>query len=187
MPATAGNLSFRGETEDLIRITASGRDKGRLSDLDFLDYSLSSRSALDSHSNLRPSAETIIHSTLYQLDSGIGAILHVHTLSSCVLDFGLSRDNPKLDVSIPNLEILKAFGDFREEPDHSFLSVYNFGNVESIAEVMRVAYSQNPPQVPFFLIQNHGITVWGKDVESANKHLEAVDFVLKVMERRKNL
>ena len=39
--------------------------------------------------------------------------------------------------------------------------------------------------VPFFLIENHGITVWGKNVWDANKNLEASEFVLQVMLSRK--
>nr|HNI27564.1 class II aldolase/adducin family protein [Leptospiraceae bacterium] len=41
--------------------------------------------------------------------------------------------------------------------------------------------------VPFFLIENHGLTVWGKDVKDANKNLEAAEFVMQVFAVRNRL
>jgi methylthioribulose-1-phosphate dehydratase len=43
------------------------------------------------------------------------------------------------------------------------------------------ALRESSSDVPFFLIENHGLTVWGKSVEDANKNLEAAEFILQVM------
>jgi methylthioribulose-1-phosphate dehydratase len=46
---------------------------------------------------------------------------------------------------------------------------------------LETALRQSSSDVPFFIIEIHGLTVWGKSVEDANKNLEAAEFVLQVM------
>jgi methylthioribulose-1-phosphate dehydratase len=85
---------------------------------------------------------------------------------------------------LPNSEILKAFGDFTEEPNFKVLAVHNHGHVPEIASEMTRSLEKCASKVPFFLIENHGITAWGQNVYDANKNLEAAEFVLQVMVAR---
>jgi methylthioribulose-1-phosphate dehydratase len=100
-------------------------------------------------------------------------------LVSCILEFrnGISATR----FLLPNVEILKAFGDFREEPNFSTIVTFNHGSVLDISRDLENALRERPSDVPFFLIENHGLTVWGKSVEDANKNLEAAEFILQVM------
>jgi methylthioribulose-1-phosphate dehydratase len=183
MFATAGNLSIYDSESGLMWITASGKDKSKLTPDDFISVSLATGETLGDSSN-KPSAETSIHISLYNSIHDARAILHVHTENSCVLEFGLSQKNEKSYATLPNTEIIKAFGDFKEEPNFKMLVTHNFSDVPKIANLVKSEFDTNKPEVPFFLIENHGLTVWGKSVYEANKNLEATDFLMKVMARR---
>lgn len=185
MYATAGNLSLLDPQSGLMWITSSGKDKSSLTEKDFITLNFSSGEIIGETEN-RPSAETIIHRTIYSLFKTSGACLHVHTPSSCILDFGLSRSNPYKRVALPNSEIIKAFGNFTEEPNLSLIVIHNFGNVSEIAKEFESVVKISGPEVPFFLIENHGVTVWGKNVRDANKNLEAAEILMQIMCGRRN-
>ena len=80
-PATGGNFSVRLES-NLCAITASGVNKARLTETDFLLVELSGKVYPDTR---KPSAETLLHTTLYSLDPKIRAVLHTHTVAATVL------------------------------------------------------------------------------------------------------
>lgn len=185
LPATAGNLSIFDPTSQKVWITASGIDKSQLTDENFIPISLDGKLNLQTH--YKPSAETSIHLVVYKNLPSVRACLHVHTPSSCYLEFGTSSNLPHKLVPVPNLEILKAFGDFRENPNFNMDVIYNFGEVPKIAEVLDQILQRKNLDMPFVLVENHGITVWGKNVWDANKNLEATNFLLQVLCFRKNI
>ncbi|MCX7998039.1 MAG: methylthioribulose 1-phosphate dehydratase [Leptospiraceae bacterium] len=185
LPATAGNLSVFDEVTQTVWITASGVDKSNLVEESFISLHLDG--TLKEKSTYKPSAETCIHLAVYRSIPKISACIHVHTPSSCFLEFGVSSKNPYGKVLVPNLEILKAFGDFRENPNLQMDVIYNFGDVSKIAQVLETNLQEKFFDMPFVLIQNHGLTVWGGNVWEANKNLEAVDFLLQIISFRKNL
>ncbi|MDX1959781.1 MAG: methylthioribulose 1-phosphate dehydratase [Leptospiraceae bacterium] len=183
MLATAGNLSIFDSENQTITITASGKDKGNLREEDFITVSLSDLKPTKETNN-RPSAETSIHQAIYKTQKNARAVLHVHTPSSCILEYKLSSNEEKKYITLPNTEILKAFGDFREEPNFKMLVVHNYTNVPKIASILEEELLKENLELPFFLIENHGLTVWGNSVYEANKFLEATEFVMNVMVQR---
>lgn len=185
MFATAGNLSVRDPSSGgVFWITASGKHKGELSANDFLPIHVSDGSVQKEILGLKPSAETSIHQSIYQCNSDANAALHVHTLDSNLLDFGLTPDQPVKEVDIPPIEIIKAFGIWEERPKLTMPVFYNFGSVPKIAnEIKNYFQTRGLPKVPFLLIEGHGPTVWGDSIPSANRHLEAVSFLFQVMAR----
>lgn len=80
-PATGGNFSVRSGPERAL-ITASGCHKGHLMPEQLLQVDLDGQPQA---SLLKPSAETLLHTRLYQLDNRIGAVLHTHSVASTVL------------------------------------------------------------------------------------------------------
>jgi methylthioribulose-1-phosphate dehydratase len=180
MPATAGNLSIFDRNKNQIFISASGKNKGELKKRDFLILDSLKNEILISNGN-KPSAETSIHQAVYKRIESANVCIHVHTISSCKLKFNLQKQDLPKRFLLPNLEILKAFGDFTENPNFAMIVNYNHVNVKQISDEFELAISEKKSDVPFFLIENHGITVWGRDVDDANKNLEAADFILKVM------
>ncbi len=183
MAATAGNLSIIREDRNSFFVTASGKDKGSLTSEDFLEVALSDGRPV-SGTGLKPSAETSIHTAVYSSLKNVGAVLHVHTVASCIPVFGLTRSRNSAYIPLPNTEILKAFGDFTEEPNFKMLVIHNFASVPEISKILSSELQLKDQNVPFFLIENHGLTVWGKDVKDANKNLEAAEFVLQVYAAR---
>ena len=179
MVATAGNLSVFDRASGELWITSSGKHKGRLKEEDFICMSLDGKILRETTN--KPSAETSIHQAIYRQIPSACAVLHVHTVTSCKLHFGLQKLNSATRFLLPNVEILKAFGDFREEPNFSVIVTFNHGSVLDISRDLESALCERPSDVPFFLIENHGLTVWGKSVEDANKNLEAAEFILQVM------
>ena len=179
MVATAGNLSVFDRESGELWITSSGKHKGRLQEEDFTCMSLDGKILRETTN--KPSAETSIHQVIYSEIPSANVVLHVHTVTSCKLHFGVTKSNPIKRALLPNVEILKAFGDFREEPNFSAIVTYNHGSVLDISRDLGIALRESPSDVPFFLIENHGLTVWGKSVEDANKNLETAEFVLQVM------
>ena len=180
MVATAGNLSLLDRKRKQICITSSGKHKGKLTKSDFILLYLDSLESVKKTTN-KPSAETSIHQIIYQNIPNANVVLHVHTVSSCKLRFGLTRENSSIRYLLPNIELIKAFGNFSENPNLKMIVTYNHGVVSDISKDFEKEILNSPSEVPFFIIENHGITVWGNTVEEANKNLEAVDFILQVM------
>ncbi len=180
--ATSGNLSVFDHSSKTIWITASGVDKSFLQKKDFLELNLNGE--IINPNGKKPSAETSIHLAVYKNITEAKACIHLHTPSSCFLEYGVTFKNPHKKVLVPNLEILKAFGDFRENPNFEMDVIYNFGDVSRIAKVLERVL-QEKFDLPFFLIENHGVTVWGKNVWDTNKNLEAVEFLLQILSFRK--
>ena len=179
MVATAGNLSVYDRESGELWITSSGKHKGRLREEDFICMSLDGKILRETTN--KPSAETSIHQVIYSEIPSANTVLHVHTVTSCKLQFGIQKWHPATRFLLPNVEILKAFGDFREEPNLSVIVTFNHGSVLDISSDLDNALRERSSDVPFFLIENHGLTVWGKSVEDANKNLEAAEFILQVM------
>ncbi|GBF51979.1 methylthioribulose-1-phosphate dehydratase [Leptospira ryugenii] len=182
MFATAGNLSFRSEDRSSFWITASGKNKSRLDERDFVNVEVSSRQLLFAEEGQRPSAETSIHQVLYKHVEKANSILHVHTLASNILQYGVSKEETYKMVSLPNIEIIKAFNIWEEKPNLQVVVFYNFTNVNQISESIEqflISHPQYP--LPWVLVEEHGPTVWGNSIEETNKHLEAVAFLLDVM------
>ncbi|TGK49760.1 methylthioribulose 1-phosphate dehydratase [Leptospira bouyouniensis] len=186
MYATAGNLSVRDRSSwEQFWITASGKHKGELKETDFVSVSVADGTLVSANEGLKPSAETSIHQVLYSQMPDVGSCLHVHTLDSNLLEFGVEKTEGYRDIPIPPIEMIKAFGIWDEKPSLTMPVFYNHTHVPTIAnEIKRYFVTEGIPKVPFLLIEGHGPTVWGKSIAEANKHLEAVHFLLQVMARR---
>ncbi len=187
MFATAGNLSFRAETSSQFWVTASGKNKGNLTESDFVCVEVASAALIknspkNSEPQNKPSAETSIHRSIYHHFNDVQSILHVHTLSSNLLNFNLDPSEGFRLIKIPNIEMIKAYGIWKEKPNLEMAVFYNYGDVAQIAEQISIFFNENPEYpLPFLLVEEHGPTVWGKTIDEANRHLEATAFLFDVM------
>ena len=75
-PATSSNFSERLDDRHLA-ITVSGRNKSRLTEADLMVVDLDGRPVA---TDLRPSAETLLHTMLYRRFPEVGCVLHTHCL-----------------------------------------------------------------------------------------------------------
>ena len=126
MLGTAGNLSVRN-ADGSIWITASGQNKGSLAREHFL--LLDSTGAKLHDSPLKPSAETSIHTTIYQKFPHVHACLHVHMLESHWVCEHLIGDR----MPLARIEMLKGFGWKAEDEIPELLVIDNHPHVPDIA------------------------------------------------------
>lgn len=170
-PATGGNFSVRLEP-NLCAITPSGIDKTTIKVADFLVVELTGKVVSGEQ---KPSAETLLHTTLYSLDSDIGAVLHVHTLSDTILPIHFSdRDC----LTFQGYEMQKALRGIRDH--HSVVQLpilENHQDLNLLSEALKQRWQQGEFNYGF-LVRGHGLYAWGKNLTEAKRHLEGIKFLL---------
>jgi len=129
----------------------------------------------------KPSAETLLHTSLYQFDAAVGAVLHTHSVNNTVLTMhGADRDEFHFD----GYEIVKAFSGFTSH--HERFSVPVFDNDQDIAslsaQVLEWLDTAEKPRA--YLIRGHGLYTWGKDMAECFRHLEAMEYLLECEYKR---
>lgn len=166
---TSGNLAIKVSDAPLeFLVTASGKDKSKRTDEDFLLVDADGAPVEATH--LKPSAETLLHSVIYT-KTGAGCSLHVHTVANNVLS---EIYGPVGKIDFKGQELIKAFGLWDEDAVLSIPIIANHADIPRLAEDFAEHVSADKGAV---LIRNHGITVWGKDAFEAKKLLEASEFL----------
>jgi methylthioribulose-1-phosphate dehydratase len=170
-PATGGNFSVRLES-NLCAITASGVNKAKIKETDFLLVELSGKTYPDTG---KPSAETLIHTTLYSLASDIRAVLHTHTVAATVLsNYFIDRNY----LTISGYEMQKALGGVTTH--ETFILLPLIDNSQDMMQ-LSVELKQRWQAEKFtygFIIRGHGLYVWGSNLQEAQRHLEGIEFLL---------
>lgn len=177
---TSSNYSVLLERRPFrLLLTASGKDKRCLGPSDFVIVDETGR--LAEPSNERPSAETLLHTTLISA-AGAGAVLHTHSVWGTLLsDWYFSAGA----VEISGFEMLKGIAGFT---DHAAsLRVAIFDNTQDIAALARdltarLQDSERPVRHAF-LIRGHGLYTWGRDLAEARRHIEVFEFLFEVIGR----
>ncbi|WP_410983776.1 methylthioribulose 1-phosphate dehydratase [Bacillus cereus] len=166
-PATSGNISIKVNHEPLtFLISASGKDKTKTTPDDFLLVDYQGKPVLDT--DLRPSAETILHTYIYN-HTNAGCVLHVHTTDNNVI-----TNLYKEEVILRNQEIIKALDIWEEGATIHIPIIENDAHIPSLGEKFKKHIHEDSGAI---LIRNHGITVWGKDSFDTKKRLEAYEFL----------
>lgn len=168
VPATSSNFSMRlGNGE--IAITASGYHKGELTEAALMRVDASGQ-PLDAAR--RPSAETLLHTSLYRCFDDVGAVLHTHSVNATVLS-RLHREQ----LVFEDYELQKAFTGV--ETHEGRLTVPIFPNDQHIARLAALIddWMDSHPAVHGYLIAGHGLYTWGRDMKDALRHIEAFEFL----------
>jgi methylthioribulose-1-phosphate dehydratase len=169
-PATSSNFSSRIDALH-VAITVSGRDKGRLVEDDIMGVDLEGRCLA---SDRKASAETLLHTQLYERFSQIGCVLHTHSQTQTVASrlYGASGH-----VHLQGYELLKAFSGITTHDTEIDLLVFaNTQDMHVLAARVDAALDRQP--MWGYLIDGHGLYAWGCDVAEARRHLEAFEFLL---------
>ncbi|GAB4297022.1 MAG: methylthioribulose 1-phosphate dehydratase [Thiohalomonadaceae bacterium] len=168
VPATSGNFSAR-LSPDFAAITASGRHKGLLTEQDIMVVDLAGQPYNDTR---RPSAETLLHTMLYQRSPAVNAVLHTHSVNATLL----SRQSGD-ELLLEGYELLKAFSGVHTHD--TCLAVPVFANDQDIPRLARqvAEYLDTHADVHGYLIRGHGLYTWGRDVTEALRHVEAFEFL----------
>ncbi len=169
-PATSSNFSERLDANH-IAITVSGRNKTRLTEDDLMVVDLDGKPVA---TDLRPSAETLLHTQLYRRFPEIGCVLHTHSRTQTVASRLFA---PQGSVRFEGYELQKAFhGNTTHE---SAMDVPVFPNTQDMPELAaRVDAALDAGPLWGYLIDGHGLYAWGRDMAEARRHLEAFEFLL---------
>ncbi|QDX91381.1 methylthioribulose 1-phosphate dehydratase [Brevibacillus laterosporus] len=169
-PGTSGNLSIKISDVPLqFAVTASGKDKTKLTPEDYLIVDENANSV--EPTNLKPSAETLVHAVIYQSIPDAGACFHVHTIANNVISELYAQ---KQSFSIHGQELIKGLGIWEENALLSVPIVENYADIPALALAIKEAIRSDVPGV---LIRNHGIYAWGRNDFEAKRHIEAFEFL----------
>ncbi|MGG1678933.1 methylthioribulose 1-phosphate dehydratase [Neobacillus sp. NRS-1170] len=168
---TSGNLAIKVSDHPLrFLVTASGKDKRKRTDEDFLLVDEFGHAVEENH--LKPSAETLLHVEIYR-KTNAGCSLHVHTIDNNVIS-EVYGDNG--EVTLKGQELIKAFDKWEEDAVLKIPIIRNYAHIPMLANEFSEHVSGDTGAV---LIRNHGITVWGRNAFEAKKILEASEFLFR--------
>lgn len=168
-PATSSNFSARLDDAHCA-ITVSGKHKGKLQLEDIMVVDLQGI-ALDDRT---PSAETLLHTQLYQWQSSIQAVLHTHSPAVTVFSMQVDAES----VTFQGYELQKAFpGGSTHESEVTLPIFENSQDIPALARDV-TAWLQQYPDCPAYLIRGHGAYTWGDSMSSCERHLEALEFLV---------
>ncbi|WP_286716517.1 methylthioribulose 1-phosphate dehydratase [Thalassolituus sp. UBA2009] len=168
-PATSSNYSVR-LNEQCCALTSSGKHKGELTPADILVVDWNGHALTPG----KPSAETLLHTQLYERDPAIGAVLHTHSPVAVVL----SQIWPQDQLQLNGWELQKAFaGETTHEDTISFPLFANDQDIARLAALVE-QHMSTQGQGLAYLIRGHGVYTWGKDLAECFRHLEALENLL---------
>ena len=181
---TSSNYSvvLRREPLELL-ITASGKDKGRLTPSDFVR--VDDQGVPVAVNQPKSSAETLLHVEIAKR-LPVGAVLHTHSVwGTLVSDLYYAEGG----VRIEGYEMLKGLDGITTHETGTWIEIFaNTQDIPALAE--QVGLSLADPDRPAqyaFLIRNHGLYTWGRDLEAARRHVEILEFLFEVVGRRVQL
>jgi methylthioribulose-1-phosphate dehydratase len=168
---TSGNLAIKVSDHPLqFLVTASGKDKRKRTDEDFLLVDEFGRAVEETQ--LKPSAETLLHVEIFRKTQA-GCSLHVHTIDNNVISEVYGDQG---EVTFKGQELIKAFDMWEEDAILKIPIIKNYAHIPTLAHAFSEHINKDAGAV---LIRNHGITVWGKNAFEAKKVLEASEFLFR--------
>lgn len=170
-PATSSNFSMRVDAEHAA-ITISGRDKGKLGRDDIMLVDMHGKAV---GTDSRPSAETELHTQVYRHWPDVNVVLHTHSRTQSVASRLFAQDGV---VKLEGWELQKAI---RGHTTHeTALDIPVFPNTQHMPELVAQvdAWIEAGKPLHAYLINGHGIYTWGRDMPEAQRHLEALEFLL---------
>lgn len=171
-PATSSNYSFRLEGESNFYVSESGVDKGDFNVNHFLKVSALGTPIADAR---KPSAETALHSVIYELFPHVHCILHTHSVLNTILSQHLVYDK---SIQLKNYEILKGFEGINTHEVLVKLPIFeNTQNIPILASKIK-DYTKQNLDMKAFLIAGHGMYTWGSTIADAKRHVEIIEFLL---------
>ena len=175
---TSGNFSAKISQEPLqICITASGNDKGALDETHFLK--------IDDNADIlqgfgKPSAETLLHLTIYRMRENAGAILHTHSVWGTILSDVFYTDGA---IEIEGYEMLKGLSGVTTHEHKEILPIVEKSqDYVALSHVIDNTLRENPTIHGVFL-RRHGLYTWGESVAKARRHIEIFEFLFEVLGR----
>jgi methylthioribulose-1-phosphate dehydratase len=177
---TSGNFSaVVSRTPLRLAITASGVDKATLATDQIVE--IDERGRVVSGSG-RPSAEASLHLAIVRA-RGAGAVLHTHSVWSTILSDAAGEGG----LALEGFEMLKALNGVGTHEHREWVPILD-NTQDWPAAIPRVeAMLAAQPDAHGFLIRRHGLYTWGRDLAEGRRHMEALEFLFEVIERKRGM
>jgi methylthioribulose-1-phosphate dehydratase len=175
MAGTAGNMSVRID-DKMFWLTASAKPKGNLDTTDFVKMGIDGKLVDPIIEGNRPSAESKIHEVIYRRFPDAGACLHVHSVDAYLATRRHAYKQNKM--LLPNIEMLKGFNIWEQQPDVYLDVLENHLDVSQIALDIDERFDSYTPRLSALMIRDHGVTVWGVDLQTAFNRVEILEFIM---------
>lgn len=175
-PGTSTNYSFlHPELDNLVVVSKSGIDKSNFCSDDFMHVDMDGQPT-NIYSAFKPSAETLIHTTIYQLFPDTRFILHTHSKAATLL----SHFEKEVGfVEFEGYEVLKGLPNINTH--EAQVSIPIFANDQDMKRFcVELMVQKEDLKYKAFLIEKHGLYVWGDSLEEAKRHLEIYEFLLDI-------
>lgn len=174
-PATSTNYSVRSKNSQEYIISRSGVDKSKfgLEDLILINPQGEVLPPFN-RPGIKSSAETEIHTHIYQKYPQVNCVLHTHSVLGTVLSYTLEKEK---QIHFEGFEIQKGLeGNMTHELKSVLPIVPNSQVMGDILQNMDHHFTDKP-EIHGFLIAGHGLYTWGKDIASAKRHIETYEFL----------
>ena len=167
---TGGNFSCVLEADPIrVLMAPSGVHKGSVAPIDLIQVNREGHVVLG---NGKASAETALHLEIVKT-CGAGAVLHTHSQAGTLLSQWACRQG-RLELS--GLEMLKGLDGIKTH-DCS-VDVPVLANNQNLSELSAQARPLLRDAPHGLLIAGHGLYAWGRNLGSAMRHLEILEFLL---------
>jgi methylthioribulose-1-phosphate dehydratase len=174
--ATSTNYSFRhpAPKDALFSISRSGVDKSRFEADDLMQLDANGQ-PIEGFQHIKPSAETALHTMLYR-NRAIGAVLHTHSVDVTVFSL-LNRHQDTLYFQ--GMELQKGIeGTTTHESVLSLPMFDNAQDIETLSQQVEARLAAEQQSVYGFILKGHGLYAWGKDLDTAKRHIETYEFLV---------
>jgi methylthioribulose-1-phosphate dehydratase len=176
---TSGNFSVLLARRPMrLCITASGNEKGNLEETHFLE--------LDDDAEIlqgfgKPSAETMLHLTIYRMLPKARSILHTHSVWGTILSDVCFQDG---SIQIEGYEMLKGLSGVKTHDHKETVPIIeNSQDYIALSHVIENVIRENKGIHGIYL-RRHGLYTWGENVAEAKRHVEIFEFLFEVLGRR---
>ena len=176
---TGGNFSCVLQRDPLQLLMApSGVHKGRVAPADLI--SVDDRGQVIAGSG-KASAETALHLEIIT-SCNAGAVLHTHSqagtlLSNWVIRHCADSNDPGMgELVLADLEMLKGLEGLTTHATEARIPV--LANDQDLPRLSAKARAHLGDAPHGLLIAGHGLYAWGRDLDTAMRHLEILEFLL---------
>ncbi|HTK37222.1 MAG TPA: methylthioribulose 1-phosphate dehydratase [Pyrinomonadaceae bacterium] len=175
---TSGNFSVLLARRPMrLCITASGNEKGALDETHFLE--------LDDNAEIlegfgKPSAETLLHLTIYRLMPKARSILHTHSVWGTILSDRCFENGA---IEIEGYEMLKGLSGVQTHQHKEVVPIVeNSQDYVALSHVIENVVRENK-KIHGIYLRRHGLYTWGETVADAKRHVEIFEFLFEVLGR----
>lgn len=177
--ATSGNFSAVISHAPLrLRITRSAAHKGTLTPRHFLTIDGSAK--LVGRTSGHPSAESPLHVEIVKARQA-GAVLHTHSVWGTILSDRHAADG---GIALQGFEMLKGLEGVTTHSHREWVPI-----LENDQDMARLAAAmgrvlRDHPDAHGVLLRAHGLYTWGRTIAEAERHVEALEFLLEAVGRQ---